>query len=91
MPECDIAGREQILSHLFNNSLIGAFRNYGVYEQQGLQFIEEKLEPAVADVMKNWVALAQFHMTPKHFKQSKMSIEGPTNVKLYTWKLALFV
>ena len=30
-------------------------------------------------------------MLPKHFKQGKMSIEGHTNIKLYTYKLAIFV
>ena len=30
-------------------------------------------------------------MVPKHFKQSKMSIEGHTNAKLYFHKLAIFL
>ena len=41
--------------------------------------------------MKGWKALAQFHMVPKHFKQSKMSIEGHTNAKLYLHKLIMFL
>lgn len=45
----------------------------------------------MADVMHRWRALAQFHMVPKHFKQSKMSIEGHTNIKLYFYKLVTFV
>ena len=90
MPECEIAGREQLLAFLFNSGLIGTYRTYGAYEQQGLDFVEERLQPAVDDVMKSWMALAQFHMVPKHFKQSKMSIEGHTNAKLYFHKLAIF-
>ena len=32
MPECEIAGREQLLVFLFNSGLIGAYRTYGAYE-----------------------------------------------------------
>ena len=32
MPNCDIAGKENILSFLFNKSLISSYRTYGVYE-----------------------------------------------------------
>ena len=91
MPECDLAGRENMMAFLFNNSLIGPYKTYGAYEQQGLDFIETKLEVAVAEVMKGWGALAQFHMSPKHFKQSYMSIEGHTNVKLYCTKLISYI
>ena len=91
MPECEVAGREQLLTFLFNSGLIGTYRNYGPYEQQGLEFVEQKLQPAVDDVMKGWKALAQFHMVPKHFRQSKMSIEGHTNAKLYLHKLIMFL
>lgn len=58
MPECEIAGREQLLAFLFNSGLIGTYRTYGAYEQQGLDFVEERLQPAVDDVMKSWLALA---------------------------------
>lgn len=36
MPGCDLSGQENILSFLFNTSLIGTYKSYGVYEQQGL-------------------------------------------------------
>lgn len=32
MPECDLAGRENMMSFLFNNSLIGRYKTYGAYE-----------------------------------------------------------
>ena len=91
MPECDLAGKENILSFLFNNSLLGTFRNYGAYEKQGLEFVETKFEPAVNELLKDWRTLAQFHMRPKHFRQGKMSIEGHTNIKVYLYKLILFI
>ena len=67
MPECDLAGTGDILAFLYKNDLIGQYKTYGAYEQQGLEFCEEKLKPAVEEVMKTWQALAQFHMTPKNF------------------------
>lgn len=33
MPSCDLANRDNILSFLFNKSLIGTYRSYGAYEQ----------------------------------------------------------
>jgi len=90
MPNVDLAGRENILAFLYNKSLIGTYRSYGAYEQQGLDWVETNLEPAVNELLKDWKTLAQFHMRPKHFKQGKMSIEGHTNVKRYLFKLVLY-
>ena len=33
MPGCELTGKEHILSYLFNKSLIGTYKSYGVYEQ----------------------------------------------------------
>lgn len=91
MPNADLTGMESILSFLFNNNLISNYRSYGAYEQQGLAYVEERLEPAFTELRNDWRTLAQFHMRPKHFKQGKMSIEGHTNIKLYCFKLVTFV
>ena len=90
MPSVDLAGRESILAFLYNKSLIGTYRSYGAYEQQGLDWLETNLAPAVDEMMKDWRTLAQFHMRPKHFRQGKMSIEGHTNIKVYLYKLIMF-
>ena len=91
MPGAELAGKEQILTYLFNHDLIGTFRSYSVYEKQGLALIEDKLEPAVNEVLKDWKTLAQFHMKPKQFKQAEMSIEGHDMIKVYMYKMLKFV
>ena len=58
MPECDLAGRENILSFLFNSSLLGTYKTYGAFESQGLDFVNSKLEPAVEELLKDWRTLA---------------------------------
>lgn len=68
MPNADLSGLETILSFLFNNGLISNYRSYSAYEQQGLDFVEGKLEPAIHELRSDWRTLAQFHMRPKHFK-----------------------
>ena len=90
MPEADLASKTNILTFLFNKNLISAYKNYGVYEKQGLEFVEATLEPAVCELLKDWRTLGQFHMRPKHFKQGKMSFEGHTNIKLYLYKFIMF-
>ena len=90
MPGADLAGREAILSYLFNKKLIGTYRSYSAYEQQGLDWIEEKLRPATEEMLKDWRTLAQFHMVPKHFRQGRLSIEGHNNIKIYFFKFVLF-
>ena len=90
MPSCELTNRENILSFLFNKSLIGSYKSYSAYEQQGLDFLDLKLIPAVDEMLRDWRTLGQFHMKPKHFKQGKMSIEGHTNVKRYLYKLITY-
>ena len=43
MPECDLTGRQNILTFLYNNSLIGRYRSYSAFEDQGLDFVNSKL------------------------------------------------
>ena len=58
MPNADLSGMENILAFLHNNSLISTYRSYGAYEQQGLDFCETELEPAIEDLMSDWRTLA---------------------------------
>ena len=91
MPNCSLASRENILSFLFNQNLIGTYRSYAAYEKQGLEFVDTKLLPAVEEMLTDWRTLAQFQMRPKHYKQAKMSIEGHTTIKVYCYKFVVFI
>ena len=57
MPEADLASKDGILTFLFNQGLIGSYRSHSVYEKQGLEMIEEKLQPAIEHLFLSFKAL----------------------------------
>lgn len=68
MPACDLTTKDGIISHLLRIGLIGDFRTHSAYENLGLKFAEELLEPAIADLYRNFLPLCQFYSVPKHFR-----------------------
>jgi len=57
MPACDVTSKDQILRHLQQIGLIGDFRTQSAYENLGLKFIEEQLEPAITDLYRNFLPI----------------------------------
>jgi hypothetical protein len=54
MPSQDLAEKENILAQLYGQNLIGYYRLHSAYEKVGIDFLEEKFEPALDTLFRNF-------------------------------------
>lgn len=71
MPSASLSHRDNILTFLFNRSIIGTYKQHSVYEKQGLEFAEAQLKPALENLLLDFRSLSQMYLVSKNFKQSK--------------------
>jgi hypothetical protein len=71
MPTADLLVKDNILAFLFNSKLIGTYKTYSVYEKQGLEFVEQRMIPAVEALFLDAKPIANLYLLNKHFRTSK--------------------
>lgn len=70
MPSAQLSSKENILTFLFNKSVIGTYKSHSVYEKQGLAFVNEQMAPAIENLFLDIRRIAQLYLVNKNFKQS---------------------
>lgn len=83
MPSADLQCKDNILTFLFNKKLIGTYKTYSVYEKQGLEFVEERLVPAIEALFLEPKPIAYLYLVNKHFKTSKTEKNPFTTINLW--------
>ena len=73
MPPADLSEKEEILTFLHNNGLIGSYKTYSAFEKQGLERNVAEIEDALNDIFTNFKPHMEFYLT-KHFKMIKTSM-----------------
>jgi hypothetical protein len=51
--------------------LIGTPKQHSVYEKQGLQFVENELQPALDSIFVDFAAIANLYLVPATFTKIK--------------------
>lgn len=89
MPACEVTTKDLILRQLQQIGLIGDYRTHSAFENMGLKFAEDSIEPAINDLFRNFLPLCQFYSAPKHFKQAKLNRAQPAQALYsYLWKIS---
>lgn len=89
MPACEVTTRDEIIRQLQRIGLIGDYKTHSAYENLGLKFVEDNLEPAISDLYRNFLPICQFYSVPKNFKQAKLNRAQPAQALYgYLWKFS---
>lgn len=73
MPAADLVGKHEILRYLYSNQLIGDYMSRSAWESQGLDWVDEHVQPAIEDIFRDWRAIVQFYSQLKHFRMANIN------------------
>ena len=90
MPAVDLSSKDSILTHLFNNGMIGSYKTHSAMEKQGLLMVQEVMEPAVDDLLTDTATLINLHARFRFFGTEKFSIETVDTFKAIFQRIYTF-